>query len=63
MARINLNQVVDYITATGPTTRIYLGADSMRYKVNREWWAEYTVAVVVHLDGPGTTTIKTCTHL
>jgi hypothetical protein len=51
MARINLDEVVDYINSTGPATRIYLGADSIRYKVNREWWAEYIVAVVVHLDG------------
>lgn len=51
MARINLDEVVDYINATGPATRIYLGADSIRYKVDRVWWAEYTVAIVVHLDG------------
>jgi hypothetical protein len=51
MARIDLDQVVDYINSTGPNTRIYLGADSVRFKIRREWWAEYTVAVVVHIDG------------
>jgi uncharacterized protein len=51
MTRINLDEVVDYINSTGPATRIYLGADSIRYKVDRAWWAEYTVAVVVHRDG------------
>jgi predicted RNase H-related nuclease YkuK (DUF458 family) len=28
-----------------------LGADSERFKVNGVWWAEYTVAVVIHING------------
>lgn len=49
--RINIKEVLDFINAQGPNTKIYLGADSVRYKVNKTWWAEYTVAVVIHING------------
>lgn len=49
--KINIKQVSQFIASQGPATRIYLGADSERYKLNKVWWAEYTVAVVVHIDG------------
>lgn len=49
--KININEVSNFIQAQGPNTRIYLGADSERYKSNQVWWAEYTVAVVVHING------------
>jgi predicted RNase H-related nuclease YkuK (DUF458 family) len=48
--KIDINAVQEFISAQGPMTRIYLGADSIRYKVRGTWWAEYTVAVVVHRD-------------
>ena len=51
MPKINIDQVVEFINAQGPDTRVYLGADSERYKVNRVWWAEYTTVAVVHIDG------------
>jgi len=51
MRDINLNQVIEYINAQGPETRIYLGADSARINKNSTWYAEYTVAVVVHING------------
>jgi len=51
MQTIDIDKVSDFIRAQGPNTRIYLGADSSRYKVNGAWWAEYTVAIVVHIDG------------
>lgn len=49
--KIDVNEVISFIEAQGPGTRIYLGADSERFRVNKIWWAEYTVAVVVHVDG------------
>ena len=51
MKTINIKEVVDFINRQGPGTKIYLGADSERYKINGAWWAEYTVAVVVHING------------
>ena len=49
--KIDMNEVSRFIAAQGPNTRVYLGADSQRYRLDKAWWAEYTVAVVVHIDG------------
>jgi predicted RNase H-related nuclease YkuK (DUF458 family) len=51
MHKLNLEEVKDFIMAQGPNTKIYLGADSERFRVGQTWWAEYTVAIVVHIDG------------
>lgn len=51
MKLLNINEVQTFINAQGPNTRVYLGADSERFRSNNVWWAEYTVAVVVHMDG------------
>ena len=51
MPKIDIEEVKKFIEAQGPNTRVYLGADSERYKLKGAWWAEYTVAVVVHING------------
>jgi predicted RNase H-related nuclease YkuK (DUF458 family) len=51
MFRIDIAEVTEFIQAQGPNTRIYLGADSERYKQNRVWWAEYTTVCVIHING------------
>lgn len=51
MPMIDVSAVEQFVQGLGPETRIYLGADSERYKMNNTWWAEYTVAVVVHING------------
>jgi predicted RNase H-related nuclease YkuK (DUF458 family) len=43
--------VEKFIAAQGPCTKIYLGADSERFRESRVWWAEYTTVVVVHING------------
>jgi predicted RNase H-related nuclease YkuK (DUF458 family) len=49
--KIDIDQVVEFIQAQPEGTKVYLGADSQRYRENRVWWAEYTVAVVIHIAG------------
>ena len=51
MPKIDVDEVAEFIRTQGPMTRIYLGADSERYKEKRIWWAEYTTVVVVHVNG------------
>lgn len=51
MKTLDINEVVAFIEAQPPNTRVYLGADSERYLENKTWWAEYTVAVVIHIGG------------
>jgi len=49
--KIDVKEVEQFVRSLGPSTRIYLGADSARYRLNGVWWAEYTVACVVHING------------
>ena len=51
LPKIDVDEVMEFISRQGPGTRIYLGADSERYKEKRQWWAEYTTVVVVHING------------
>jgi len=51
MKNFNLEEVKEFISTQSEETRIYLGADSERFKVKGVWYADYTLAVVVHIDG------------
>jgi predicted RNase H-related nuclease YkuK (DUF458 family) len=48
---IDLNKVKDFIDSCGPNTKVYLGCDSERMRVNGIWHADYIIAIVVHIDG------------
>ena len=51
MRKFNIEEVKEYILQSSPETKIYLGADSERVSVDGKWYADYTLAVVVHIDG------------
>lgn len=51
MRKINLEEVKNYIDSQSPATKIYLGCDSERVRINDEWWADYVLAIVVHVNG------------
>ena len=51
MKKLNIQQVKAYIESQGPDTKIYIGADSIRAKRHNRWYADYTLVVVVHIDG------------
>ena len=44
-------KIKEYIDAQGPDTKIYIGCDSERFRKNDMWFADYTLAIVVHIDG------------
>jgi predicted RNase H-related nuclease YkuK (DUF458 family) len=48
---LDIEEVKTFIDQQSPETKIYIGADSDRYKVNGIWYADYTLAVVIHIDG------------
>lgn len=49
--KLDLEEVRDFIRNTSETSSVYIGADSERYRgKDDQWYADYTVAVVVHLD-------------
>lgn len=51
MSKLDLNEVREYIQNQSPSTKIYIGCDSERYRVGEEWWADYVLAIVIHIDG------------
>lgn len=51
MRSINIEEVKAFVLAQGPATRIYIGGDSERFQLNNAWYADYTLAIVVHING------------
>ena len=51
MRRIDIDEVKAFIEAQSPETKIYIGGDSERLIIGNEWYADYTLAVVVHING------------
>ena len=51
MRKFNIEEIKNYINTQSPATRIYIGVDSERIKINQMWYADYTSAIVVHIDG------------
>ena len=51
MRKLDIEEVKAFIESQGPDTKIYLGADSERLIINDVWYADYTLAVVIHVDG------------
>ena len=49
--KIDLEEVKAFIESCGPDTKIYLGCDSEKVKMNGVWYADYIIAIVVHIDG------------
>lgn len=48
---MNLDEVKNFILESSDETKIYIGGDSERFQINGAWYADYTLAVVVHKDG------------
>lgn len=51
MQKLDIEELKDFIDKQGPDTRVYIGCDSYRRKLNGVWNAYYTVVVVVHMNG------------
>lgn len=49
--RIDIEELKRFLATCGPDTKVYLGADSERYKKGGVWHADYILACVVHIDG------------
>ena len=51
MRKINIKEVSDFINSQSLETKIYLGCDSERFRMNGVWYADYILAIVVHING------------
>jgi predicted RNase H-related nuclease YkuK (DUF458 family) len=49
--KFNIPQIKEFIDRQGPDTKIYIGVDSERIKRDKVWYADYTAAIVIHIDG------------
>ena len=51
MKKLDIASVAEFIREQTPETRIYLGCDSERIKIDGVWYADYVLAIVVHING------------
>lgn len=51
MKKFNFDEIKDFIDRQTPETKIYVGCDSERFRINDVWMADYSLAIVVHIDG------------
>jgi hypothetical protein len=51
MRKIDIEQVRAFIEAQTPDTKIYIGGDSERFKIDGQWYADYIMVIVVHVNG------------
>ena len=49
--KIDISEVRDFISSQSPETKIYIGGDSERIHARDGWFVDYTLAIVVHIDG------------
>lgn len=51
MKKLNFQDIEEFISKQSPETKIYLGCDSERIRVDGKWYADYVLAIVVHING------------
>ena len=51
MHKIDINEVKVFIESQNINTKIYIGGDSERLLIGTDWYADYTLAIVVHING------------
>lgn len=49
--KLDIQEVRSFIMEQSPESKIYIGCDSVRYKRKGEWFADFALVVVVHVDG------------
>ena len=51
MRKLDLEEVRQFIEAQTPETKIYIGCDSERFNIGGLWYADYILAIVIHING------------
>ena len=49
--KIVKQEVINLLAQHNDETKVYFGCDSIRFKHNKQWYAEFTTVLVVHKDG------------
>jgi predicted RNase H-related nuclease YkuK (DUF458 family) len=48
---IDIKEVSTFINGCSAETKIYLGCDSERFRIDGVWYVDYISVVIVHIDG------------
>lgn len=51
LKKLDIDEVKAFIDTQSPETKIYIGSDSERLRIGGQWYADYMIAVCVHIDG------------
>ena len=51
MKKLNLDEVKQFISEQSSETKIYIGCDSERMRINGVWYADYILVIVIHING------------
>jgi uncharacterized protein len=51
MKPINIDEVRVFIESQSPESKIYIGGDSERFNIGDDFYADYILVVVVHING------------
>jgi predicted RNase H-related nuclease YkuK (DUF458 family) len=49
--QIDIEEVSEFINGCSPETKIYIGVDSERFRINGVWNIDYISVVVIHING------------
>lgn len=49
--KLDLEEIKKFVDQCSPTTKLYIGCDSERFKKAGKWYADFITVVVVHIDG------------
>lgn len=49
--KLDIEEIKAFMATCSPETKVYIGCDSERFKSKGLWYADYIIAVVVHVDG------------
>lgn len=49
--KFDIEAISEFIKAQSRETKIYLGCDSERFRLNGKWMVDYVLAIVIHKDG------------
>jgi predicted RNase H-related nuclease YkuK (DUF458 family) len=47
--KIDIEEIREFLSKCGPSTKVYIGTDSERFKNQSIWFADYITAVVIHM--------------
>ena len=49
--KFDIQEVQQFVKSQSPETKVYIGGDSERMMIDGVWYADYTLVVVVHING------------